>query len=130
MYKKILCGIPALESLADKDIIIDREIGDDDPDPWCDFELSYYPEDNKYQFEFETFLAFPNKDEGARDWIIYCLSTLTDYMDENELDMTKELNLYDVFTGGFNANTRFDSVEDAYAFLKMMVFGFHGKGME
>ena len=38
--------------------------------------------------------------------------------------------MYDVFTEGVNVRSNFKSIEDAYAFLKFAVHGFHGDGIE
>lgn len=134
MYK-ILVGIPAMfppkELVNDKGLIIDKEIDDDAEewcDVWCDFELSYYPDKKYYQFGFETMLGFNEKD-GARNWIIKCLNVLTDYMNEHGYDTSKELDMHEVFTYGYSVNTEFEDIETAYAWLKSMVFGFHGKGL-
>lgn len=133
MYK-IVVGIPNSiakmsmdKSLLKNGVITDYEVKDDE-DIWCDFELAYDPYTNSYTFGFETMLGFEEKD-GARNWIVHCLSVLTDYMHEHGYDTSKELDLYQVFTAGVNVDTTFFSIEEAYAWLKLMVFGFHGQGL-
>ena len=123
MYK-ILLGIPAMDS----ELIIDKKIEDEESFPWTDFEVGYKPEEDYYYLEFETFLGF-NKEHTCRDWIIHCCSEFTKYMESHGYDTSKELDLYNVFTKGVDVNTHFESLEDAYAFMKMVVFGFHGKGL-
>lgn len=134
MYK-VIYGIPAMFlpkldkiKLNKRGNVIDTEF-EDDEDPWFDFELDYIPSEDYYMLGFETFLSFDDP-AGARKWITYCLSCLTVYMEEHGYDTSKELSLYDVFTEGMNVNTHFKSIEEAYAFLKIMVYGFNGKGLE
>lgn len=129
MYK-ILIGIPAMfNNMTSPDGYLRDYIVENDEDMWCDFELDYYPEGNYYKFEFETMLGFDSED-GARKWIEKCLEVLTVYMEEKGYDTSKELNLWGVFTEGVDVTTKFKTIEEAYAWLKMMVYGFHGKGFE
>lgn len=127
MYK-ILVGIPAIyiprEYLNDKGIIVDKEV-DEESDLWTDFELAYH--NNSYIFLFETMLGF-EKDEDCKKWIRRCLDITTDYMNTHGYDTTKELDIYEVFTEGYNVNTEFKDIETAYAWLKFAANGFNGSG--
>lgn len=130
MYK-ILFGIPAMfipKCANEKGYIEDYEVPDD-ADIWCDFELDYNLEEDSYSFSFETMLGFEEKN-GCKDWIAHCLSLLNDYMNRHNYGTSKELDLYTVFTEGVNVNTHFETIEDAYAWLKLIVNGFNGKGLE
>ncbi len=120
MYK-ILVGIPA----ASRELIIDKEF-EDDVDPWCDFEVVYY--EGRYHMEFETLLGFETPD-GCRNWILECYNVFTDYMNSHGLDRTRELDMWSVFTNGVDVNTQFKELEDLYAFMKLLVLGFHGDGI-
>lgn len=122
MSYKILLGIPAMGN----SVIRDMKISDDQSDPWLDFEVGYI--NGYYYLEFESYIGFDTED-GCRNWIISCLAEFTRYMDDHHYDMSKEISLYDAFTEGVNVNTHFETLEDAYAFMKMMVFGFHGQGL-
>lgn len=126
---KIIYGIPATFTpnikLNNKNHIEDYEI-DDYYDIWCDFEV--IENNGVYTVEFETMLGFQNSSK-CRDWIIYCLSCMTDYMDRHRLNKMHELSLHQVFTQGVNVNTKFNSLEELYAYLKFVVFGFHGNGL-
>ena len=131
MYK-ILIGIPVMEApesttLNTKGYFEDYELKEGFTPPWDDFDLIY--ENGLYYFEFETLLSW-DSDDGARNWIVHCLDMMTDYMQRHGYDTTKELDLYEVFTAGANVKSTFTSIEEAYAFLKFTVNGFHGKGME
>lgn len=131
MYK-ILFGIPANWPDAggtvvnEQGFIIDYEQQEDNGSIWCDFELNQ--DEDGYHLSFETMLGWKERD-GARKWIEYCLEELTRYMDSHGIATDRELNLYQVFTDGINANTCFNSIQDAYAFMKLMVHGFRGEGL-
>lgn len=129
MYK-ILVGIPAMfiPNFADKDGIIHDYECDYSTDIWCDFAVCYNQKENYYFFEFETMLGFKEND-GCKNWIKTCLEKFKLYMDKNNLDTTKELSMYEVFTEGVDINTHFENIETAYAYLKMLVYGFNGTGM-
>lgn len=134
MIYKILFGIPAqfvpkFVPKTEKGYIEDYDVDDPYADIWCDFCLGYDYKDDFYYLEFETFLGF-EKDGGCREWVEHCLLELEDYMKRHGYDTSKELNMYDVFTEGVNVRSNFKSIEDAYAFLKFAVHGFHGDGIE
>lgn len=122
---KIIYAIPATS----EPDIIDKDVAEDE---WAymmnDFEVVYDYKTHKYTVDFETMLCF-GTDDGARNWIGHCVYKMTDYMVTHNLSVLRELNLYEVFTQGINVNTEFDSLEDVYAFLKFVVFGFHGQGL-
>jgi len=137
MYK-ILLGIPASisyltqaikEAVDDrgliKNLIVHNEIGED---YWCDFSVEYDMEEKYYYLSFETCIGF-EEDDGCRKWIVTCFEEFTNYMYENGYDTSRELNMYQVFTEGINARSHFKTIEDAYAFMKFVVNGFHGNGM-
>lgn len=134
MSYKILIGIPADMPMPEKvkhainedGVIYDYECGDEDFDIWCDFEL--IQDERGYYFEFETMLGFDGED-GCRNWIMHCLSTLTHYMNDHGYNTNKELGMYTVFTEGVNVKTNFETIEDAYAWMKLIVDGFHGNGL-
>ena len=131
---KILLGIPAIfvrpemiKNINAKGLVIDFEV-EDVLDYWFDFSVEYNKKDNYYFLSFETMLGFENA-QKCRDWIKHCLDRFTEYMNEKGYSTDKELTLYDVFTTGINVNSHFETIEDAYAFMKFAVNGFHGKGL-
>ena len=133
MYK-LLYGIPAMflpngfeQKYLNNLGHIEDYMAKEDIDIWCDFELLYY--EDYYTFGFETMLGFENS-KKCREWIEYCLSCLTTYMKKNGYDTSKELDLYSVFTEGVNICSKFKTIEEAYACLKMMVYGFRGNGLQ
>lgn len=120
MYK-IVVGIPAYGA----ETIIDKEL-EDNEDIWCDFSVEH--SDNGYYLSFETMLGF-EKPNGCRDWILHCLAVFTEYMINHGFDITRELDMYEVFTRGVGADTHYDEIEDLYALMKLLVLGFHGDGL-
>lgn len=131
---KVLLGIPAMfmnpemSKNVDADgIVKDFEVTED-ADYWFDFSVEYNIKQNYYYLSFETMLGFENA-KKCREWIKYCLDKFTEYMNEKGYSTDKELSLYDVFTTGVNVNSHFETIEDAYAFMKFAVNGFHGEGL-
>lgn len=128
MYK-ILIGIPAMfppkDLVNEKGLIVNKEV-DEEWGIWCDFEVTQ--SENYYELGFETMLGFKTED-GCRSWIQYCLDVFTEYMEEHGYDTSKELGMYEAFTTGYNVNTKFKSIEETYAWLKMIVYGFHGQAL-
>ena len=45
-------------------------------------------------------------------------------MNESNYDINREFALFKVFTDGININTKFNSIEEAYAVFKMLVNGY------
>ena len=93
-----------------------------------DFEVVRYKDSGKYQMFIETMLGF-RSDEDLHKYIKNILDTFTNWMIENGYDVSKRLNMYQVFTEGLNVNSRFDSLEDLYATLHLLVNGFSGSGL-
>jgi len=116
----ILFGIPVMSN----DPIENKPHGD----YWCDFELDYDDETNEYYYSVETMLGFET-DTGCREWMLTCFSELTKWMEHKGFDTEKEIDMYTAFSKGIDINTRFKTVEDAYAFMKFAIFGFHGRGI-
>lgn len=133
---KILLGIPtsfsyltkAVQDTLDNEGLIKDFVVEDEADYWCDFSIEYNIDEEYYNLSFETCIGFETKEE-CRNWIIICLDKFTEYMEEKGYDTSKELDLYQVFTKGINVNSHFKTIEDAYAFMKFVVNGFHGDGM-
>lgn len=130
-----------------KDEILEDEILDDDEDyklityeelgwericAWGgfgdDFEVIKYKDTGKYQMFVETMLGF-DSNEALHKYVRSILDTFTTWMIENGYDTSKRLNMYQVFTTGLNINSEFDSLEELYATLHLLVNGFSGSGL-
>jgi hypothetical protein len=99
---------PNLYTLNDIDIILDNNT-------------------KTYLISIETIYEFDNGRDGEKQYIKYLFDELTDWMNNQGHDTTKELTLWDVFTTGNNISTEFESLEDLYATFKFMVKGFCGE---
>lgn len=88
-----------------------------------DIELLYDNRENKYWFEVKTVYMYDNP-SAQYVYLKGLLDEFTKWMNENDCDTTLELPLWRVFAKGIDINTRFDSIEEAYAAFKMMVNGF------
>lgn len=133
MGRVVVFGIPAnwpqdLSGFSDDDGIIRDRTMKENEDIWCDFELDYFEDEAYYQFFFETFIGFKSEDD-CRKWLIYCFDKLTEYMISQGYNTSKKINLYQAFTDGVNVNTKFEDIGTAYAWMKMMIYGFHGNGL-
>jgi len=130
--KRVLIGVTnCLVLIGNKDtnIVEDTDFDDEEFDSmWFDYCLYYDNAKKCYNFEFETFFGWDSPD-GAVDWVKYLLDITEDYCERNNIDTTRLLNLYEVFTLGYNANIDFCSAEDAVAWLKFAVDGFQGLGL-
>ena len=77
----------------------------------------------RYMLLNDYLYLFDNK-MAEYSYAKYLLDKFTEFMEQNNYDITKEFALYEVFTEGININTHFDSIEDCYAAFKMLVNGF------
>lgn len=87
-----------------------------------DFDLIYHKDTNKYSIGIETIYLF--NEEGQYGYIQDMLNEFTKWMNENNYDTTRSFALFKVFTDGISINSKFDSIEEAYAAFKMMVNGY------
>ena len=88
-----------------------------------DFEVIYHKDTNKYSIGIETFFMFDTRDD-AKEYLKETLNQFTSFMNENEYDTNYKINMYDVFTRGYNINTKFDTLEECYSMFKLLVDGF------
>lgn len=89
-----------------------------------DIDIIYYKEEGKYGIGgIETIYMFKLED-GDKVYIKRLFDRLTEWMIENDYDISRELSLWDVFTTGCNINSKFDTIEELYASFKFLVNGF------
>src|SRR5574344_1423312 len=75
----------------------------------------------KYILGVETIYMFKNKN-GDKEYMKQLLDIFTKWMIDNNYKI-KSPCLWEVFTYGWNINTEFDTIEDAYAMFKLLVGG-------
>lgn len=88
-----------------------------------DFDITYLKDKQKYILGIETFLCFDGRDD-EKEYLTETLKEFTKWMKENNYDTNKKISIYDVFSDGYNINTEFNSLEEAYAMFKLLVTGF------
>lgn len=86
-----------------------------------DIDLIYLKDKNKYILGLETIFSF-DKEKDKLDYLNVCLDKFTKFMVENNYDIEVKPYWGDVFCYGMN--TKFDSIEDAYAMFKLLVNGY------
>lgn len=87
-----------------------------------DLDLIYHKDINKYSLSIETIYMF--KENGQYGYMQSLLDEFTTWMEENNYNTNREFSLFEVFTDGISINTKFNSIEEAYAAFKMLVNGF------
>ena len=88
-----------------------------------DIDLIYLKNENKYIFSIETIYSFKTE-EHKQKYLKDCLDAFTTFMNESGYDTNKKIFWCDVFSGGLNLNTHFDTIEDCYAMFKLLVNGY------
>ena len=88
-----------------------------------DIELFYNEHEKKYFFNVKTIYMYDNP-SAQYVYLKVLLDEFTKWMNENKYNTTVELPLWRVFSKGIDINTRFNSIEEAYAAFKMMVNGY------
>lgn len=87
-----------------------------------DLDLTYLKDKKKYILGVETIYMFKNKN-GDKVYMKQLLDIFTKWMIDNNYKI-KSPCLWEVFTYGWNINTEFDTIEDAYAMFKLLVGGY------
>ncbi len=88
-----------------------------------DLDIIYNKKTNKYTIGIETIYSFSNGRKREQEYIKNLLNKFTEWMLSKGYNINKYISLYDVFTYK-NINSEFDSIEDLYAYFKMLVNGF------
>lgn len=89
-----------------------------------DIEIIYYKKENKYGISIETMYSFEDGRNGEKKYIQQLLNQFTEWMIQEGYDINEEVWIYNIFTDGYNINTKFDTIEELYACFKMLVNGF------
>lgn len=85
-------------------------------------DLIYLKDKKKYILGVETIYMFKNKN-GDKVYMKQLLDIFTKWMIENKHEI-KSPCLREVFTDGWNINTKFNTIEDVYAMFKLLVEGY------
>ena len=92
-----------------------------------DIDLIYLKDEKKYILSVETAYMFNSKEAG-KEYFKDLLNKFTKWMKERGYNTNSTLNpyddMYEIFSGGININTHFDTIEDAYRTFKLLVNGY------
>ena len=92
-----------------------------------DIDLIYLKDAKKYILGVETVYLFKTK-EDEQNYFKTLLENFTVWMNKQGYDINNTLNPYgdmhSIFTSGYNINTHFDTIEDAYRIFKFLVNGY------
>lgn len=92
-----------------------------------DIDLIYLKDEKKYILGVETAYMFNSK-EAEKEYFKDLLNKFTKWMKEQEYNTNSTLNpygdMYEIFSGGVNINTEFDTIEDAYRTFRLLVNGY------
>lgn len=92
-----------------------------------DLDLIYLKDENKYILSIETIYHFDDEQE-KQNYLKFLLEKFTKWMEDNEYDTNSNLtpygDMFEIFSGGININSHFDTIEDAYRTFKLLVNGY------
>ena len=92
-----------------------------------DIDLIYLKDEKKYILGVETAYIFNSK-EAEKEYFKTLLDKFTEWMEEQGHNTNSTLNpygdMYEIFSGGININTPFNTIEDAYRTFKLLVNGY------
>ena len=89
-----------------------------------DIDIVYSTEENKYILGLETIYSFSNGTEGEINYLNSLLDKFTNWMIKNNKDCNYPLRICDLFDVSKGAEKKFDSIEECYAYFKVLVKGF------
>ena len=94
-----------------------------------DLDIIYNKKTNKYAIGIETIYSFSNGRKGEQEYIKDLLNKFTEWMQSKGYDTNTYIPIYSAFTYK-NINSEFDSIEELYAYFKMLVNGFVSQEVE
>lgn len=89
-----------------------------------DFDICYNKENKKYIISLETFYEFEKGIKDQQNYLLNILSCFTDWMKQNNLNTNLIIPLDCIFTMGSGNFYEFDTIEELYAYFKLLVNGF------
>lgn len=88
-----------------------------------DFDITYLEDEKKYVLSVETIYEFQNYEDKCK-YLTAILMAFTKWMEDNHCDIRRSPDLYDLFEGGVNIHTHFNSIEEAYGVFRALVAGY------
>lgn len=93
-----------------------------------DLDIVYNKKTKKYIIGIETIYSFSNGRKGEQEYIKDLLNKFTEWMQSKGYDTNTYIPIYSAFNK--NINSEFDSIEELYAYFKMLVNGFVSQEVE
>lgn len=93
-----------------------------------DLDIVYNKKTKKYIIGIETIYSFSNGRKGEQEYIKDLLNKFTEWMQSKGFDTNTYIPIYSAFNK--NINSEFDSIEELYAYFKMLVNGFVSQEVE
>lgn len=91
-----------------------------------DIDVIYTIEEKKYLISVETIYSWNEDWLGEKEKAYYkrLLSLFTEWMISKGYDTNKEISMANILSYGYSMNTKFDTIEEGYAYFKFYVEGF------
>ena len=115
---KFIWGLKAYDDLSNCDANLET---------MNDIDLIYLKDEKKYILSVETEYMFNSK-ESEKEYFKTLLDKFTKWMEEQGYNTNSILSpygdMYEIFSGGININTHFNTIEDTYRTFKLLVNGY------
>lgn len=89
-----------------------------------DFEIVYNKDTERYRMSVETIYHFPTGIEAKKNYLNGVLNRFAQWMEDESLNTSHELEIWDIFTEGKGINYEYETIEELYAVFKSLVKGF------
>ena len=89
-----------------------------------DFDICYNKKTNKYIMSVETIYEFEGGIEAQKKYLLYILSSLTEWMQQKNYILNFPITMEKVFVMDRKPFFEFDTIEELYAYFKLLVNGF------
>ena len=88
-----------------------------------DMDLIYHKDTNDYSIDIETYYDFTSED-ADKEYLLNILKAFTKWMNDNGYSTNEKCSFYKVFSNEININEHFDSIEECFAYFKILVNGY------
>lgn len=89
-----------------------------------DIDITYDKKQKTYSLSIETGYDFKVGSDGERGYILSLFDEMTKWMLEQGHKIDTHPWISNIFTNGYNINTKFNSIEELYTTFKCLVKGF------
>lgn len=89
-----------------------------------DFDIRYNKKTNKYMMSVETIYEFEGGVETQKEYLLSILSSFTEWMRQKNYILNFPVSIESVFAIDKKTSFEFDTIEELYAYFKLLVNGF------